>query len=225
VADGLHGGVLMIAQQQSMERTRWCEVRRDRRAHIPRVSVRYEVGPGRFVVGDALEMSEGGIFILATKPVRPKSLIEVEIRVLGETSPILAIGRVVWTREVDGGEGRPTGMGVKLVDMEDAARALIARLVAVRQPTMHGIGVPPVLPAYAAPVVVRPMEASIPFYLVTRKGPPVSRVPLRARDVALRLLVAAGVLAFVILGPRDSGVEATHRASVAVTSAAIAATR
>src|SRR5580658_9113366 len=215
----------MITQQQSMERSRWSEVRGDRRAHIPRVSVRYEAGPGRFVVGDALEMSEGGIFILATKPVRPKSLIEIEIRVLGEPSPILAIGRVVWTREVDEGEGRPTGMGVKLVDMDDAARALIARLVAVRQPTMHGIGAPPVLPAYAAPVIVRPPEPSIPFCLVTRKAPPVSRVPLRARDVFARPLVAAILLAFVILGPRDSRVAATHGASVTVTSPALAAAR
>jgi uncharacterized protein (TIGR02266 family) len=212
----------MIHDPQSTE---GMSFRRDRRAHIPRVSVKYEVAPGRFAVGEALEMSEGGLFILATRPVRPTSLIELEIRVLGEPTPIHAIARVVWTREVDEGGGRPAGMGVKLIDLEDAARGLIARLVAVRQPTMHGIGAPPILPAYAAPVVVRAMDPSIPFLLTTRKAPPVTRIPLRARDVAFRLLVAAALVAFAILGPRDSRGAATRGAHAAVTSPALAAAR
>jgi uncharacterized protein (TIGR02266 family) len=166
----------MVTQPQEMERTRQKEARRDRRAHIPHVSVTYEAEPGRLVVGDALEMSQGGVFIRAPKPVAARSLIEIEVRVLGEPSPISAIGRVIWTREVDEGEGRPSGMGVRFIDMDDAARAVIAQLVAVRQPTMYGIGATPALPAQADPVAVRPMQASIPFCLVTRKGPPASRV-------------------------------------------------
>jgi hypothetical protein len=202
--------VTHVTQPLSMERSRRVDARRDRRVRVPGVSVRYEVEPGRVVSGDALEMSEHGMFIHAPKPVRARSLLEVEIRVLGEPSPIVAIGRVVLTREVDEGQGRPSGMGVKLIDLEDDARALIAQLVAVRQPTMYGIGDPshdPTAdPAYAAPAVVRPMQASIPFHLVTRKALPVSRVPLRARVVVARVLVAAVLLGFVILGPRDSRV-------------------
>jgi hypothetical protein len=111
-------------------------------------------------------------------------------------------------------------MGVKLIDLEDDARALIARLVAVRQPTMHGIGEatydPTADPAHAAPIVVRPMEASIPFHLVTRKALPVSHVPSRARVVVARVLAAAVLLGFVILGPRDSRVVGARGHEVAV---------
>ena len=89
------------------------------------MSVGYEAQPGRLVFGDALEMSEGGMFVCAPKPLPARSLLEVEIRVLGEPSPIFAIGRVIWTREVDAGQGRPSGMGVKLIDLEDEARAVI----------------------------------------------------------------------------------------------------
>ena len=216
------------------------EHRRHRRAHIHRVSVRYELSPNRFIVSDALEMSVEGLFISASRPLPVGRLFEIEIRVLGEPLPIAAVGRVVWTREVDDGEEKPTGMGVRLIDLDDLSRDLIGRLVAGRRETLHGLGpyafasaAPPVArqagadgewpklyPRLSLPVSESPhpragraTEPSIPFDLVTRRVAPsaAARASGRSRD-GTRLLAVAALLGLVAFGPRDSAGAATrHR--------------
>jgi hypothetical protein len=154
--------------------------RKHRRAHIQRVSVRYELAPDHFILGDVLEMSVEGMFVHASKPLPVGRLFTLEIRVLGEALPIDAVGRVMWRREAsetEKTENHPSGFGVKLVDLDEAASALLGRLVAVRQQTMSGIGSesPNCLPPRASEVsvpfnLVRPpraTEPSIPFPLVT----------------------------------------------------------
>ncbi len=208
------GGNMRTQAMQRMGR----EERQHRRAYIPRVSVRYELAPSEFVVGDVLEMSLGGMFIQASRPLPVGRLLDAEIRVLGQPLPISAIGRVMWTRGANEGESRPTGMGVKLIDIESTSREVIGRLVAVRQQTMHGLGPAelgtssfqrqPVAPSLrAAPAAggvsgagsVRAPEANIPIYLVTRK---VARAPARSGG-AVRLLSMGALLGFAVIGPGD----------------------
>jgi uncharacterized protein (TIGR02266 family) len=215
---------------------RQSEQRRHRRAYIHRVSVRYELAPGRFIVSDALEMSLEGLFISASKPLPVGRLFEIEIRVMGEPLPLAAVGRVVWARNGEESDGKPTGMGVRLIDLDDASRALIGRLVAGRQETLHGLGphaftAPPVAvrargesewpklyprgshaaPSSPAVQELRATQPSIPFELVTRKVPSAAaRTPGRSSD-GTRLLAAAALLALVAFGPRDSAGAASRR--------------
>ena len=159
------------------------EVRANRRVRIALISVRFAVAVSEFVVCDALDLSRGGMFLKASRPAPVGRVIRFELRVVAEQRPLVVIGRVAWTRPVAEGESRPSGMGIKFVDMEPVAHDIIGGLVAVRQQTMHGIGehAPPrlrthrpLLPgkeALLAPVIplVRRPEPSIPFLLVRKK--------------------------------------------------------
>jgi Tfp pilus assembly protein PilZ len=198
------------------------------------VSVRYEHAPEQFIVGDVVEMSVEGLFVAASKPLSIGRLFAVEIRILGEPLSIDAIGRVVWARDTIADDGRPTGMGVKLLDMDEASRDVIARLVMVREQTMHGIG-PVVLPILQAGTGVRAPEPSIPFPLVRPARGPERRVhfeptpSIRTSDVSIpfillprrpavlparpvpprsrgpkRIVAAAALLGFSALGLRDT---------------------
>jgi hypothetical protein len=178
--------------------------RKHRRAHIQRVSVRYELAPDQFIVGDVVEMSVEGMFIQASRPLPVGRLFTLEIRVLGEPLPLDAVGRVIWRRETsdasEAGETeprakRPSGFGVKLVDLDEAGQELLGRLVVVRQQTMDGIGpaspkrLPTRAPEPSSPFALarphRATEPSIPFPLVTPLRVPEASVPfllLAARE-------------------------------------------
>jgi uncharacterized protein (TIGR02266 family) len=147
------------------------ESREDHRAIISRVSVRYERAVGQFVVGDARDLSAGGIFVKASKPLPSGAVAELEIRIAGEARPLYAVARVVWSRAVHAGEDRPTGMGMKFLDLDGRAEGVIRCLVTGRDPTLPGIGSARP-PALFVPRIVggtRASEASAPLLLVRRK--------------------------------------------------------
>jgi uncharacterized protein (TIGR02266 family) len=127
------------------------ERRSARRVRLSGVRVTYESASGERVEADALDLGGGGVFVRTASPLAVGKRIALEIQVIGERDPWAAIGRVVWTRARGEGEKAPPGMGVKLIDADDAVIAAIARLVDTRERTEPGVGKPPSLPD-AAPV-------------------------------------------------------------------------
>jgi uncharacterized protein (TIGR02266 family) len=147
------------------------ERRSARRARIAGVRVTYESAAGDRVDAHAKDLGRGGLFVRTTKPLAVGKRIALEIQVVGVQTPWAALGRVVWNRESADGEDRPAGMGVKLIDVEDAVVAAIDRLVDTREPTEPGVGEPP----KPVPVPPRAPEASIPIDLIApRKEPAVA---------------------------------------------------
>jgi uncharacterized protein (TIGR02266 family) len=119
------------------------------RARISGARVVYDSAIGDRIETDALNLGRGGLFVRTGQPLAVGKRLAFEIQVPGELVPWSALGRVVWAREKDEGERRPPGMGVKLIDVEDAAVATIERLVAERAQMDPGIqevdlGAPPV---------------------------------------------------------------------------------
>ena len=131
----------MEPQLVSVEHAAPCDERASRRVQIARVIVRYQVGRAEFVVGDVLNMSLGGIFVVASRPLAVGKVIALEMRIAGEPRSVPLSGRVAWRRTVVE-EGRPKGMGICFVAVAPPAREVIGRLVTIREPTMYGLGAP-----------------------------------------------------------------------------------
>ncbi|HTQ45500.1 MAG TPA: PilZ domain-containing protein [Polyangiaceae bacterium] len=134
------------------------ERRGSKRAHISGVRVTYESANGQKVDADALDLSTGGLFVRTNTPLGVGKRITLEIQVVGEPSSWSALGRVVWVRP-NAAPGMPAGMGVKLIDVEDAVVEAIDNLVETREPTSPGMGagvkaeIAPVAPVVMAPAV------------------------------------------------------------------------
>jgi uncharacterized protein (TIGR02266 family) len=116
------------------------ERRSNPRARISGARVNYESATGEGTEADALNLGRGGLFVRAAKPLPVGKRLALEIEVAGELVPWSALGRVVWVRQETEGERRPSGMGIKLIDVEDAVVATIERLVAERVHAEPGIG-------------------------------------------------------------------------------------
>lgn len=182
------------------------ERRSSHRVRISGVRVMYESSDGERVETDAVDLGGGGVFVRTATPLAVGKRISLEIQVVGESGPWSAIGRVVWTREKGEGDTAPPGMGVKLIDADDAVLAAIERLVETRERTEPGVGKgsnpPPAAPVIAvAPERERtlmgvgsapesppaplppPREASVAIDLVPKK--PVAAPPPAARPVAV----------------------------------------
>ena len=116
------------------------ERRTSPRVRISGVRVIYESGSGERVDAFALDLGAGGLFVRTAAPLAVGKRIALEIQVVGEALPWSALGRVVWSRDKGEGEKAPPGMGVKLIDADDAVLAAIARLVEMRERTEPGVG-------------------------------------------------------------------------------------
>ena len=103
--------------------------REARRVQVAGVRVTYETASGQSAQGDALNIGKDGIFVKAATPLAIGKRIAFEIHFVGEANPITAIGRVEWTRALGEGDGRPAGMGVKFIDLDEASTAVLARVV------------------------------------------------------------------------------------------------
>jgi len=126
------------------------ERRGGRRTPISGVKVTYESASGEQIEAEVLDLASGGVFIRTEAPLPVGKRIAVDLTVVGEPAPWSALGRVVWVRAA-GEPGRPAGMGVKLIDMDDATLQAIERLVETREPTAPGVG--DVSPVVVAPVI------------------------------------------------------------------------
>jgi uncharacterized protein (TIGR02266 family) len=107
------------------------------RARLAGTRVIYQSASGQRVSARGLDVGAGGIFVQTDEPIAARKRLSIEIQVAGELAPWSAVGRVKWVREVGSPDGRPAGMGVAFIDVDDAVLAAIARLVA-RQPATSG---------------------------------------------------------------------------------------
>jgi uncharacterized protein (TIGR02266 family) len=126
------------------------ERRSGRRAPIAGVRVTYEGATGAQIEAEVLDLAAGGLFIRTETPLLTGKRIALDLHILGEPGPWSALGRVVWSRAA-AEPGRPAGMGVKLIDVEDATIDMLSRLVETREPTAPGVGT--VAPVTTAPIV------------------------------------------------------------------------
>ena len=117
------------------------ERRQARRARVPGLRITYESAAGATVEADALDVGAGGVFLRSAAPLSVGQRLSLEIGLAADATRWSALGRVVWTRASDTADG-PAGMGVKFIDADDAAIALIARLVETRERTDPGTGAP-----------------------------------------------------------------------------------
>lgn len=135
------------------------ERRGGKRAPISGVKVTYEGATGARVDAEVLDLASGGLFIRTDSPLAAGKRIALDLSIVGEPGPWSALGRVIWSRPT-AEPGRPAGMGVKLIDVDDATLEAIERLVDTREPTAPGVGGepssrrPPSLKP--APIVVPP---------------------------------------------------------------------
>jgi len=127
------------------------ERRSAHRAHIGGVRATYESAAGGTVEADVVDLGTGGVFVRTASPLAVGKRISLDIQVIGE-APWSAVGRVVWTRDKSEGEGRPPGMAVKFIDVDEQVLASIERLVETRERTEPGVGKPSSPPPAVAPV-------------------------------------------------------------------------
>jgi uncharacterized protein (TIGR02266 family) len=139
------------------------------RVRISGVRITYESASGERIEADALDLGTGGTFIRTAAPLAVGKRVSLEIQVIGKPGPWAALGRVVWTRERGEGDKAPPGMGIKLIDADDAVVAGIDHLVETRESTEPGVGAPSRPPPAVAPdppraeaSVVAPVIAAIP---------------------------------------------------------------
>jgi Tfp pilus assembly protein PilZ len=60
-------------------------------------------------------------------------MFQLEMSVAGEK--ILAKAQVIWTKEFSGKEKRPSGMGARFVELDEACRAVVRRWIEAATPT------------------------------------------------------------------------------------------
>jgi uncharacterized protein (TIGR02266 family) len=174
------------------------ERRSSHRVRIAGVRVTYESGTGERVETDAFDLGGGGLFVRTAMPLAIGKRISLEIQVIGEVGPWSAIGRVIWTREKGEGDAAPPGMGVKLIDADDAVLAAIERLVETRERTEPGVGKgskpppPPVTPVIA---VAPERERTLMGVGSAPEEPPAPPPPSREASVAIDLVTTKAVAA------------------------------
>jgi Tfp pilus assembly protein PilZ len=105
---------------------------------IPGLRVAYQGTFEERLEADALYLGERGLFICTKEPLAVGGRFPLTIQLVGEGVWRSAVARVVSAREA-GTSDAPPGMGVTLIDVEDAVMAAIERLVAGER-TDPGVG-------------------------------------------------------------------------------------
>jgi hypothetical protein len=89
------------------------------------IAVRYGTA-GAMTLTSTLNLSSGGMFLLATLPPEAGTVLDLELEVYGCVACLKGI--VVWVRR-ELGAGRPRGMGVRLLDPPPVYRLLVRGLL------------------------------------------------------------------------------------------------
>lgn len=74
-------------------------------------------------------ISPGGMYIQTRAPQAPGSILEFEFRLGDGFELIKGRGEVVWTRDTDDGPARPSGMGIRFLELSQGSKDLIYRIV------------------------------------------------------------------------------------------------
>lgn len=88
-----------------------------------------------FIEKYSANISQGGMFIQSRAPQAVNTTIRFEM-VLQDGTPLLkGEGRVIWIKEYDASQPHKVhGMGVRFLDIDDQSEALVAEIMAYKQP-------------------------------------------------------------------------------------------
>jgi uncharacterized protein (TIGR02266 family) len=73
------------------------------------------------------DISRGGVFIKAKKPLAVGTLLKFEFILQDQSTLLHGVGRVVWRRD-EGDAENPPGMGIKFIKMDPESRAVVQRI-------------------------------------------------------------------------------------------------
>ena len=94
------------------------------------LKVRYKTATiGDFIEKHSHDISSGGVFIRAKKPMSKGTLMKIDFRLEDEKPVIIGVGRVVWTRKDTGDPEKPPGMGIKFIKLDDVSRENIDKII------------------------------------------------------------------------------------------------
>jgi uncharacterized protein (TIGR02266 family) len=135
------------------------DARKDRRTLLS-LKIRYKSATLEdFIERYSMDISGGGVFIKAKKPLAVGTLLKFEFMLHDQSTLIHGVGRVVWRREEDEADAsNPPGMGIKFIKMDPQSRAVVQRIVEHR-------GLPGVFDQGKDGASVRPPAASEPDQL------------------------------------------------------------
>ena len=105
------------------------DARKDKRTLLS-LKIRYKSATLEdFIERYSSDISRGGVFIKAKKPLAVGTLLKFEFMLQDESTLIHGVGRVVWRREeADADAHSPTGMGIKFIKMDAESRAVVQRI-------------------------------------------------------------------------------------------------
>jgi uncharacterized protein (TIGR02266 family) len=109
------------------------EARKDRRTLLS-LKIRYKSASLEdFIERYSNDISRGGVFIKAKKPLAVGTLLKFEFMLQDESTLIHGVGRVVWRRDrAEADPDNPSGMGIKFIKMDPQSRSVVQRISEVR---------------------------------------------------------------------------------------------
>ena len=82
-----------------------------------------------FISEYSANISLGGMFVKTDKPHLPETVFRFEIRLADDAPLVAGLAKVLWVRETEEGADRPSGMGVRFLQLEAEGRGLIEQIV------------------------------------------------------------------------------------------------
>ncbi len=129
------------------------DARKDKRTLLS-LKIRYKSATLEdFIERYSIDISRGGVFIKAKKPLPVGTLLKFEFMLQDQSTLIHGVGRVVWRRdESEADSHNPPGMGIKFIKMDPESRSVVQRIAEVRgQPGVFEQGKEGVQPPSLAP--------------------------------------------------------------------------
>jgi uncharacterized protein (TIGR02266 family) len=109
------------------------DARKDKRTLLS-LKIRYKSATLEdFIERYSNDISRGGVFIKAKKPLAVGTLLKFEFILQDQSTLIHGVGRVVWRREGAGTDPEdPSGMGIKFIKMDPESRSVVQRIAEER---------------------------------------------------------------------------------------------
>jgi uncharacterized protein (TIGR02266 family) len=106
------------------------DARKDRRTLLS-LKIRYKSATLEdFIERYSMDISRGGVFIKAKKPLAVGTLLKFEFMLQDQSTLIHGVGRVVWRREAaEADANNPSGMGIKFIKMDPDSRSVVQHIV------------------------------------------------------------------------------------------------
>ena len=105
------------------------DARKDKRTLLS-LKIRYKSATLEdFIERYSSDISRGGVFIKAKKPLSVGTLLKFEFILQDQSTLIHGVGRVVWRREgAETDPDNPSGMGIKFIKMDPESRSVVQRI-------------------------------------------------------------------------------------------------